>query len=199
MLDAMGVIYSAGDDVRDLLCPFVLEKGGTKDISRIERLYHLASLGNMSASEFWKSVGLDPKLEDAYLQRHKLTDGLIDFVKAVNSRGYEVWCLSNDLLEWSKKLRIRFGLDKYFNGFIISGDVGVRKPDKAIYKHLIECLDADLNEVVFVDDRQKNLDPVAALGFKTIFFNPTGYDLADVRHRVATTFNDILSLLSFNL
>ena len=51
VLDAMGVIYSVGDDVRDLLCPFIEEKGGTKDVPKIERLYHSASLGNMSAAD----------------------------------------------------------------------------------------------------------------------------------------------------
>lgn len=101
VLDAMGVIYSVGDDVIDLLCPFVLEKGGTKDISKIERLYHLASLGNISASEFWGAVDVDPGLEEEYLQSHRLSDGLIDFLEIINSRGYDVWCLSDDLPEWS--------------------------------------------------------------------------------------------------
>jgi hypothetical protein len=30
VLDAMGVIYSVGDDVVDLLCPFVREHGGER-------------------------------------------------------------------------------------------------------------------------------------------------------------------------
>lgn len=38
VLDAMGVIYSVGDDVADLLCPFIEERGGESDRSRIELL-----------------------------------------------------------------------------------------------------------------------------------------------------------------
>jgi len=68
VLDAMGVIYSARDDVKDLLCPFIAEKDGSKDTSKIGRLYLSASLGNISAFEFWKAVGVDPELEDEYLQ-----------------------------------------------------------------------------------------------------------------------------------
>lgn len=64
VLDAMGVIYSVGDDVRDLLCPFIAEKGGSTDTSKIEKLYHSASLGYMSAFEFWKAVDVNPELED---------------------------------------------------------------------------------------------------------------------------------------
>jgi hypothetical protein len=34
-LDAMGVIYAAGDDVAELLCPFIREHGGLSDDSRV--------------------------------------------------------------------------------------------------------------------------------------------------------------------
>ena len=195
VLDAMGVIYSVGNDDRDLLYPFVAEKGGTKDVSEIEMLYRSTSLGNMSSAQFWKAVGLDPGLEDEYLQRYELTDGLTDFLEAVNSQGYEVWCLSNDISEWSKKLRARFGLDKYIRGFVISGDVGVRKPEQAIFDYLIGQLTVSPRDAVFVDDQQRNLDVAAALGFSTILFAPAGHDLIDEKHIVATSFIDILGWL----
>jgi HAD superfamily hydrolase (TIGR01509 family) len=195
VLDAMGVIYSVGNDDRDLLCPFVEEKGGTKDVSKIEMLYRSTSLGNMSSAQLWEAVGLDPGLEDEYLQRYELTDGLIDFLEAVNSQGYEVWCLSNDISEWSKKLRARFGLDKYIRGFVISGDVGVRKPEQAICNHLIGQLTAGPRDAVFVDDQQRNLDVAAALGFNTILFAPAGHDLTDEKHIVATSFVEVLQWL----
>jgi putative hydrolase of the HAD superfamily len=191
----MGVIYSVGNDDRDLLCPFVEEKGGTKDVSKIEMLYNSTSLGNMSSAQFWKAVGLDPGLEDEYLQRYKLTDGLTDFLEAVNSQGYEVWCLSNDISEWSKKLRARFGLDKYVRGFVISGDVGVRKPEQAIFDHLLGQLTVSPRDAVFVDDQRRNLDVAAALGFSTILFAPAGHDLTDEKHIVATSFADVLCWL----
>lgn len=195
VLDAMGVIYSVGNDDRDLLCPFVEEKGGTKDVSKIQMLYHAASLGNMSSAELWEAVGLDPGLEDEYLQRYKLTDGLTDFLEAVNSQGYEVWCLSNDISEWSKKLRARFELDRYVRGFVISGDVGVRKPAQAIFDHLIGQLTVSHRDAVFVDDQPRNLDVAAALGFNTILFAPAGHDLTDEKHTVATSFADVLRWL----
>jgi putative hydrolase of the HAD superfamily len=195
ILDAMGVIYSVGNDDRDLLCPFVEEKGGTKDVSKIEMLYNSTSLGNMSSAELWKAVGLDPGLEDEYLQRYKLNDGLTNFLEAVNSQGYEVWCLSNDISEWSKKLRARFGLDKYVRGFVISGDVGVRKPEQAIFAHLIGQLTVSPRDAVFVDDQRRNLDVAAALGFSTILFAPAGHDLTDEKHIVATSFADVLRWL----
>lgn len=195
VLDAMGVIYSVEKDDRDLLSPFVEEKGGTKDVSKIEILYNAASLGCMSSAEFWEAVELDPGLEDEYLQRYGLTDGLITFLETVNSQGYEVWCLSNDVSEWSKKLRARFGLNKYVRGFVISGDVGARKPEQTIFDHLISQLTASPREAVFVDDQRKNLDVAAALGFSTILFTPAGHDSTAEQHIVATSFADVLRWL----
>ena len=195
VLDAMGVIYSVGDDVKDLLYPFVIEKGGTGDYSIVQEYYHLASLGKISSADLWKEAGIAPQLEDEYLQRFQLTDGLLDFLKNIKSRGTEIWCLSNDLSEWSKKLRIRFRLEEYFRGFVISGDVGIRKPDLLIYQNLLNRLNVGTKDVIFVDDRPQNLESASALGFTTILFSPADDTAIDDRHFKATTFNDIMQFL----
>jgi HAD superfamily hydrolase (TIGR01509 family) len=195
ILDAMGVIYSVGDDVKDLLCPFIAEKGGIRDIDKITSLYTSASLGNMTSIEFWQAADIAPDLEDEYLQRHKLTDGLIEFLEVINSRGVEVWCLSNDFSEWSKKLRDRFKLERYIRGFVISGDVGLRKPDQAIFQYLLKRLAINARDVVFVDDNPKNLDAAAELGFKTILFDANGENLSYSGYESVTDFNELLNRL----
>jgi HAD superfamily hydrolase (TIGR01509 family) len=195
ILDAMGVIYSVGDDVTDLLCPFIKEKGGISDIDKIANLYNVASLGNMTSIEFWQAVGIDPKLEDEYLQRHKLTDGLIEFLEAINSTDREVWCLSNDLAEWAKKLRARFKLERYFHGFVISGDVGLRKPDPAIFRFLINKLGVNAHDALFIDDNPKNLNPATEMGFKTILFNTSGGNFSHANYESVRDFNELLRRL----
>jgi membrane-bound metal-dependent hydrolase YbcI (DUF457 family) len=52
VLDAMGVIYRVGDDVGQLLVPFIRREGGVHDIRRIEGHYLPASLGAISSGEF---------------------------------------------------------------------------------------------------------------------------------------------------
>lgn len=52
VLDAMGVIFQAADDVVELLIPFVTEYGGEEDV--VQSAYLDASLGRISADEFWK-------------------------------------------------------------------------------------------------------------------------------------------------
>ena len=175
VLDAMGVIYEVGDDVVDLLHPFLIEKGGVVDLAEIIRIYIDASLGKMTSDEFWRAAGIAPEMEDEYLRRHILRKGLIDFLEEMKSAGIPVWCLSNDVSEWSRKLRRNFKIESYFQGFIISGDVRLRKPDPAIYQLLIERLKCEPRDITFVDDNVRNLDAAAELRIGTVLFNSFGY------------------------
>ena len=171
VLDAMGVLYTAHDDVAELLHPFIVEKGGLNDLGQIINIYIETSLGKMSSAEFWKKVGLDPMVEDEYLFHHTINEGLIEFFEGMRSPGVKVWCLSNDVSEWSCKLRRKFGIERYFEGFVTSGDVGLRKPDSAIYKLMIEKLKCKPGDITFVDDNVRNLDTAAEIGINTVLFN----------------------------
>ena len=54
----MGVIYAEADDGPNLLYPFIVEKGGCRDVGELLKLYHPASLGKITSADFWKFVGL---------------------------------------------------------------------------------------------------------------------------------------------
>lgn len=172
VLDAMGVIYRVGDDVAHLLIPFIRENGGRDDTAQIESAYTEASLGQISAAEFWKRVGISDALEDQYLQRLELSDGLPKMLEVVGERFDEVDCLSNDVAEWSRKLRTRFGLERHISRWYISGELGARKPSLEIYRHMLHDLNVAPDDVLFVDDRAKNLHAAAELGIQTVYFDP---------------------------
>jgi HAD superfamily hydrolase (TIGR01509 family) len=177
VLDMMGVILEAADDVEELLVPFVAEHGGNTRGGVIQSAYLRASLGELSADAFWQAVGLSAALEDAYLDRHRLRDGACDFLRMANAEGAKVYCLSNDIGRWSLKLRRKFGLDQYLAGAIISGDCGIRKPDEEIYRALLEALGPSRPGVIFVDDRERNVLAARCLGIEAILFDPSmGFD-----------------------
>jgi putative hydrolase of the HAD superfamily len=194
VLDAMGVIYAVGGDVGELLCPFIHENGGLTDDREIKAIYHDASLGRLSAREFWERVKIDPALEDAYLLRHRLSDGLLDFLSQARPRFASIWCLSNDVSEWSRKLRERFGLTQRIDGFVISGDVGIRKPDVAIYERLLERTNVKASDIIFVDDRIRNLDAASGLGFETVVFGAA--EGTSERHKGVASFSKLLDCLN---
>jgi putative hydrolase of the HAD superfamily len=173
VLDAMGVIFASADDVVELLQPFIISRSGESSPERISDLYVQASLGRITPDKFWRSVGLDPTVEDEYLSLHRLTDGLPNFLENRPKSVVGLWCLSNDVGRWSSKLRHQFKLDQYLDGAIISGDVGARKPSPAIYRMMLSQVGAPSEQVVFVDDRPKNLAAAHNLGIRTVQFGRT--------------------------
>ncbi|MEZ4599029.1 MAG: HAD-IA family hydrolase [Syntrophotaleaceae bacterium] len=186
VFDAMGVVFTVGDDTNDLLVPFVQERN--RDISRdvINSAYHRASLGNISSCQFWDEIGLGdqyPAVESEYLDSMlTLDDAFIPVAKALSAR-YRLGLLSNDVSEWSKWLRLKFALD-FFDCVIISGDVRVRKPDTAIYELFLQKSQASADTCVFIDDRHKNLSAAQTVGMKTIHFareDGAGTSAADAR------------------
>ena len=168
----MGVIYKAGDDVGELLIPFLRSKGCEKSEDEIENLYLECSLGNLTSREFWEACGIPchDDLDDEYTQKHTLTEGLMEFLNTIRDHGIKLACLSNDVAEWSVLLRKRHGLEAYFDHWFISGDLGVRKPDEGIYKIMIDQLGVEPGNCVFLDDRVHNLRAAKNLGMRVLLF-----------------------------
>ena len=171
VLDAMGVIFKSADDVAELLIPFIAEKSGSTDEEVIQSAYLEASLGKISADEFWSQVDVASELEDEFLSRHSLNPGITELLSQAKGNSISVWCLSNDVGRWSDKLRKNLGIDKFLNGSIISGDVGVRKPDKEIYEILIHSSGYKVEDILLVDDREKNVIASREVGIETVMFD----------------------------
>jgi HAD superfamily hydrolase (TIGR01509 family) len=175
VLDGMGVIFAAADDVVELLVPFVRATGG--DPALVEPAYKDASLGIIDADEFWVRVGLNASVEREYLSAHSLLPGAREFLVRANQAGVPVWCLSNDVARWSQHLRESLGIAALLRGVVISSDVRVRKPDAAIYRHLLGRTGCSPSDLLFVDDRRNNVEAAAALGIPSVrFADGYGYE-----------------------
>src|SRR5215475_3567052 len=105
ILDAMGVIYHHADDVVELLTPFIVKHGGLSSVQAVDQLYTQASSGKLTAEEFWAAAKVHHSLKDEYIAQHRLTAGLIEFLENLPPAVETVWCLSNDVSQWSRKLR----------------------------------------------------------------------------------------------
>ena len=58
----------------------------------------------------------------------------------------------------------REGWDDMFDAVIISGEVGMRKPEERIYQYAAEQLNLSPHECVFVDDLHLNVEAAVSLG-----------------------------------
>ena len=73
-----------------------------------------------------------------------------------------------------------FGLTKYFIEVIESAEVGLRKPDPAIYRLSIEKFGLRPGEVVIIGDSYKNdIKPANTLGCPSIWLKGKGWDDKD--------------------
>ena len=57
---------------------------------------------------------------------------------------------------------------KLFDGFLISGEDKLMKPDTAIYKLAKNRFKLNPEVTVFIDDKQENIEAAKRLNFKTI-------------------------------
>ncbi len=171
VLDAMGVLYQACDDVKQLLTPFVESFNADVPADKIKRLYIEASLGRITSEGFWRAVGVPPEKEDEYLSLHKCSQGLFEFLDGIRPHVDDIACLSNDVSEWSVKLRKRFGLERYISEWFISGDLGVRKPDPGIYAKVYNYFQDGETSFFFFDDKPENVVAAERFGWDAYVFN----------------------------
>jgi 2-haloacid dehalogenase len=96
--------------------------------------------------------------------------GTVDVLADLRATGARLVALSNWSAEMFPVAVARFDFLAWFEGIVISGDVGVNKPDRRIFEHLIERFEIEPAATVFIDDSEANLVTAMALGFRAIQF-----------------------------
>lgn len=96
--------------------------------------------------------------------------GTVDVLAELRAARVRLVALSNWSAEMFPIARARFDFLEWFEGIVISGDVGVNKPDRRIFEHLVQRFAIEPRAAVFIDDSAENVDAAAALGFRTIQF-----------------------------
>lgn len=89
---------------------------------------------------------------------------MFDLVQDLKNAGVRVALLSNS---WGNTYP-RDHIDAVFDLVVISGEVGMRKPNPDIFAHALDLLDVRPDRVVFVDDAEPNTDAAARLGMHTV-------------------------------
>ncbi|HEY4939290.1 MAG TPA: HAD-IA family hydrolase [Actinomycetota bacterium] len=179
-LDAMGVIYQQRG-VSALLVSFAGRLGVSVDADMARRLYREASLGRMSSAGLWEALGVPGADRDAeFLAARTLMPGIREFVSAIRREGVQVGCITNDVAEWSHRQRRLYGLQDGIGPWVVSAEVGVRKPAPEIYERFLAEAGCEADDCMFIDDTPENLDTAARLGFRTLNFPGTFAEVFDL-------------------
>jgi putative hydrolase of the HAD superfamily len=93
---------------------------------------------------------------------------MMDWAERLNRAGIKTGILSNigDAMELG--IRGRFPALDEFSHQTFSHRLGIAKPDAAIYRHAVEGLGVPAGEILFVDDREENIEAARAEGMVAV-------------------------------
>jgi epoxide hydrolase-like predicted phosphatase len=89
---------------------------------------------------------------------------VLDSVSTIRSRGLLTGIVTNNIAEFGTYWRGLMPLDELFDDVVDSSEVGVRKPDPAIFHLACERLGITPDRAVFVDDHPGNVAGAEAAG-----------------------------------
>jgi len=171
VLGGIGVIWDPGGDPEGLLVRYVREQGGIADPREIADRYRSASLGHVSTAQFWSSIGVQgeaDQLDRAYLERVQMRRDVLPFLDRMKERGLPVACLTNAVLPWSVLLRERLGLDDLMAHWVVSGEVGARKPSQAMFEALRRMSGVPFRNMLLIDSEPPMLEAARSMGMSTV-------------------------------
>jgi len=108
-------------------------------------------------------------LEEVFNERAYIDEDLLKQIVEM-SREYKIGLLSNYSNDLRPRIEKEWAIGSVFDEIIISCEVGMIKPDTAIFHLMLDRLDVKADESVFIDDRIKNIDGAKKIGLHTIFF-----------------------------
>jgi len=94
----------------------------------------------------------------------------LDVVDELRAAAVRVFVLSNSSAETVPRSELLTQLLKNFDGVLLSGEIGLLKPDPAIFRAAEERLGLDPSETWFVDDNEANAKAATACGWHGIHF-----------------------------
>lgn len=107
----------------------------------------------------------------------------IDVARKLERTGrYRLMTINNESAELNRHRLGHFGLRDVFITFFSSCWVGVLKPALRIYEVALAMSQAEANRSVFIDDRERNLEPARTLGMRTIRY----IDATQLRQELAS-------------
>jgi 2-haloacid dehalogenase len=97
-------------------------------------------------------------------------DDTVAIADELRGRRMPLYALSNWSHETFRLVRHEFPFLEWFDGVLLSGDVGVTKPDRRIFDELVRRYGLDPATTLFIDDSPPNVDGALAAGLQSVRF-----------------------------
>lgn len=171
------------------LDPGALAHAFRKDESTRQLLFGFEE-GKVAEEEFERGLGalLGLKAPEGLIDRlfagARPDEDMVRAVREARAAGVRTGLISNS---WGTSRYPRTLLSELFDGIVISGEVGIRKPALRIYQLGAEAIGLAPERCVFVDDLPFNLPPAQELGMAIIHHTDVAETIAELQQMLGVT------------
>jgi putative hydrolase of the HAD superfamily len=168
VFDCFGVLVMAGHSLLYLDYPELKTK--------ISNLQQQSDSGKITRQQFddttAKYTGLSPAdVEEKYWSINKFNQPMLDWVHDLKQSGqFKTGLLTNINRDWMDVSLPVFERERLFDAMVLSADVGLMKPDPAIFKMMADRLGLAPSECVMIDDVASNIDGAKLAGMQGIIY-----------------------------
>lgn len=108
-------------------------------------------------------------------------DDSVAILRRLIADGHDVTMLTNFASDTLREAQVRFPFLTESRGLTVSGDIGLIKPDVAIYEHHAKAFDLEPSATLFIDDAPANVKGAHAAGWQAVQFTGAEQLKADLR------------------
>ena len=141
--------------------------------------------------EFWNIVlgpdnDIDKKIiSKTFLKKSSINEKFLAFAKSLKNNGHLIGILSNLTPETS--MCIDKNQLKDFDYHFYSNSLKMSKPNNEIYQHVCDHIPS--KNILFIDDKQENLNVAESYGIDTILFNSDDYASGLIEQKILNFLN----------
>ena len=184
-MDAMLAAYVPDAADRALMAPVLFDRlyWDPLDVGAISREALLSHARTRLPRRLWDALTL---AYDNWYYHTPEVPGMAALVKRLKTvYKKRLFLLSNISVEFAAHTA-ELPILRPFDGLVLSGPLGVAKPDPAIFRYLLDTYGLEPAACCFVDDRPKNVEAANALGIRGLLFDG---DAAALETKLLTLFS----------
>ena len=152
-----------------------LSRHGVERTGQFAELSDKANVGKISIKEFFDGIAKlsgqnYEEVKNEFQVNTRLDPKVIDVIEFLRKSGYKIGLLSNASSGYIYGVKGFKEISELFDEIIVSGDVGMAKPDPKFFDFALKKLGCKPSETIFIDDGYSNVEASNALGIKGIHF-----------------------------
>ena len=159
-------------------------------VHRVGPVFRAGELGGITLAEVHDQAAaalgvpaarFEAYMRDAWLEYLGTYNGeLADYWRTRRAEGYTTAIISNSFVGAREREEEAYRFSELTDLIVYSHEVGILKPDPAIYELCLDRLGMAPDEAVFVDDVEENCEAARTLGMSAVRFQDTAQVIRDL-------------------